>query len=119
LQEGLAQWLEGGDPAREDGRLARDSRAGRWRSLRDLEAPFSELDEAEASAAYAQSLSVVAHLLRLGGEDGVRVLVGALGEGRDIEEALSAAYGLGYAELQRSWEAHLRAHPAARAAAGR
>jgi tetratricopeptide (TPR) repeat protein len=121
LQEGIAQWLEGGDPTREDGRLAREARAGASRPLTELEAPFSLLTEAEASAAYAQSLSVVAHLLRLGGEEGLRVLVGALGEGRSISEALSAAYGLGYTDLQRSWEAHLRAHHAAgtSAAAGR
>jgi tetratricopeptide (TPR) repeat protein len=121
LQEGLAQWLEGGDPAREDGRLARQSRAGGLRSLSELEAPFSTLTEAEAQTAYAQSLSVVAHLLRLGGEEGVRRLVGALGEGRDISEALSATYGLDEEHLQRSWRAHLRAHTAApaSAAAGR
>jgi tetratricopeptide (TPR) repeat protein len=117
LQEGLAQWLEGGDPAREDGRLARVARARHLRPLSELEGPFSTLSEVEAQAAYAQSLSVVAHLLRLGRERGVRVLVGALGDGRGIAEALSVAYGLDYEKLQRSWEAHLRAHAAATASA--
>jgi tetratricopeptide (TPR) repeat protein len=120
LQEGLAQWLEGGDPARGDARLASEARAGRLRPLNELEAPFSTLNEADAQVAYAQSLSLVAHLLRLGGEGGVRSFVGALGTGHSLPEALSAAYGLDDRGLQRSWEAHLRAQPApAASAAGR
>jgi hypothetical protein len=107
LQEGLAQWLEGGDPAREDARLATAARAGRLRSLEELEPPFAGLTEAEAKAAYAQSLSAVAHLLRLRGPTGLRALIGALSRGRATADALHAAFGVGYGELQREWEAHL------------
>jgi tetratricopeptide (TPR) repeat protein len=109
LQEGLAQWLEGGDPAREDARLAGAARAGRLHRLEDLESPFAGLTEAEATAAYAQSLSVTAHLLRLRGAAGLRSLIAGLAVGQPMAQALRTVYGLGYAALQRDWEAHLAA----------
>ncbi len=107
LHEGLAQWLEGGDPEREDGTLARRARRSRLRSLESLEPPFVGLSEADATVAYAQSLSAVAYLLRRGGEAGVRALVDALGRGLSTRQALEAAFALGYSDLQREWEAHL------------
>jgi hypothetical protein len=107
LQEGLAQWLEGGDPDREDARLATAARAGRLHRLEELEPPFAGLTEAEATAAYAQSLSAVAHLLRLRGPAGLRALIAALARGEATADALHVAFGVGYAELQQGWEAHL------------
>jgi hypothetical protein len=107
LQEGIAQWLEGGRPEREDAGLARRARASRLPRLETLEKPFVGLPESEATVAYARSLSAVAHLLRLGGEEGIRRLLAALGAGRPAAAALAAAYGMGYGELQRQWEAHL------------
>lgn len=117
LQEGLAQWLEGGDPARRDAALARLARSGRLRQIEDLEAPFAGLSEAEATSAYAQSLSAVAHLLRLRGSAGLRQLIEELAAGRAAAEALRTATGLGYDGLQREWEAHLRAVPGTRSTA--
>ena len=108
LHEGLAQWLEGGDPEREDPGLARLARESRLPRLDLLERPFVGLSEAAATVAYAQSLSAVAQLLRSGGEAGVRRLVEALGRGLPAKEALPEALGLSYGELQRAWEAHLR-----------
>ena len=64
LQEGIAQWLEGGDPARDDAALAARARSGRLQSLLTLEGPFRGLGEAEANLAYAESLSAVNHILR-------------------------------------------------------
>ena len=109
LHEGLAQWLEGGDPEREDPGLARLARESRLPRLDSLERPFVGMSEAAATVAYAQSLSAVAQLLRSGGEAGVRRLVEALGRGLPAKEALPEALGLSYGELQRAWEAHLRA----------
>jgi tetratricopeptide (TPR) repeat protein len=109
LQEGLAQWLEGGDPEREDPALARRARTTRLPHLEALETPFVSLSEADATVAYAQSLSAVAHLLRRGGEAGVRRLLEALGNGLPPAEALPTAFALSYGELQREWEAHLLA----------
>jgi tetratricopeptide (TPR) repeat protein len=108
LHEGVAQWLEGGDPGRRDAGLAAAAREGRIRPLRELEPPFAGLTEAQATSAYAQSLSAVAHLLRLRGHRGLRKLIEALAEGESAEDALRAAYGLDYAGLQRDWEARLR-----------
>jgi tetratricopeptide (TPR) repeat protein len=107
LHEGLAQWLEGGDPEREDPGLARFARRSRLPRLESLERPFVGLSEANATAAYAESLSAVAHLLRLRGEAGVRRLIEALGQGQPAAEALPSIFGLSYGELQRDWEAHL------------
>ena len=109
LHEGLAQWLQGGDPEREDRGLTRLARESRLPRLDSLERPFIGLSEAAATVAYAQSLSAVAHLLRSGGEAGVGRLIEALGRGLPAREALPATFGLTYGELQRAWEAHLLA----------
>jgi tetratricopeptide (TPR) repeat protein len=109
LHEGVAQWLEGGDPEREDPGLARLARKSRLPTLESLEPPFVGMSEAAAARAYAQSLSAVAHLLRSGGEAGVARLIEALGRGLPAREALPTVFGLSYAELQRTWEAHLLA----------
>ena len=108
LHEGLAQWLEGGDPEREDPALARRARVKGLARLESLEQPFVGLSEADATAAYAESLSAVAYLLRLRGEAGVRRLIEALGQGQPAAEALPTAYAMSYGELQKDWEAHLR-----------
>lgn len=107
LQEGIAQWLQGGAPARGDAALAALARSGRLRSLAALEGPFQALSEADASLAYAQSLSAVAHILRRRGEAGLVRLLAALGDGLPSEEALPVALGFSYPELQRDWEAAL------------
>jgi tetratricopeptide (TPR) repeat protein len=108
LHEGLAQWLEGGDPARRDAGLAAAARAGKLHLLEELEGPFAELSEKDATYAYAESLSAVAYLLRLRGAAGMRQLIEELADGRSPGVALEASYGIGYTELQRDWEAHLR-----------
>ncbi len=109
LHEGIAQWLEGGDPAREDVTLAPLARAGKLPNLLTLEGPFRGLSEAQAGVAYAQSLSAVAHIVRKRGEAGLLRLVAALSDRLPAEEALPVSIALSYSELQRSWEDHLRA----------
>jgi hypothetical protein len=108
LQEGLSQWLEGDEPGREDATVAAALRAGRLIPLVRLEGPFQTLGEADASLAYAESLSAVAHIARKRGEAGVVRLLSALGDRLPAEEALPVSLALSYAELQRSWEEHLR-----------
>jgi tetratricopeptide (TPR) repeat protein len=107
LQEGLAQWYEGADPAREDAILAPLARAGRLPRLESLEQPFVGLSEASAAVAYGESLSIVALLARRGGEEGLRRLIDALAGGAPAAEALPTTYALSYPELQREWQAHL------------
>ena len=108
LQEGVSQWLEGGDPGREDVQAAAALRAGRLLPLVNLEAPFQSLREADAALAYAESLSVVTHIVRTRGEPGVVRLLLALADRLPAEEALPVALGLSYPELQRDWEQELR-----------
>ena len=114
LHEGIAQWLEGGDPGREDAVLAAAAREGRLIPLLSLEGPFQNLSEADATQAYAESLSAVAHVLRKRGEAGIVRLLSALGDRLPSEEALPVALALSYPEFQKSWEEHLTAATAAR-----
>jgi hypothetical protein len=107
LQEGLAQWLEGGDPDREDESLAKLAHGAALPRLDSLERAFVDLPEARAQVAYAESLSAVAYILKHHGEDAVRRLIAALATGLKAAEALPAAIGLSYAELQRAWENRL------------
>jgi len=108
LQEGIAQWLEGGDPARNDIGLAPLARAGQLPALVSLEGPFHALPEAQAQVAYAASLSAVAHVLHKRGEGGVVRLISALGDKLPSEEALPVALALSYPEFQASWAEALR-----------
>jgi tetratricopeptide (TPR) repeat protein len=108
LQEGISQWLEGGDPNREDAVAAALARDGKLMPLLTLEAPFQTLPPADIAAAYAESLSAIAHILRRSGPDGVVRLLAALGDRLPSEEALPTALALSYPEFQKSWEDYLR-----------
>jgi len=119
LQEGLAQWLEGGDPGREDAGLQGRARRKPLPRLETLERAFVELEEAEAQLAYAESLSVVAYILASHGEDGLRRLIAELASGLPAREALPAAIGVGYADLQKGWETRLAGLASAGAATAR
>ena len=109
LQEGIAQWLEGGDPTRGDATLAAAAREHRLLSLVTLEGPFDALSERDAVLAYAQSLSAVAYIVRHSGEAGIVRLLSALGDGLPSEEALPVALALSYPELQKGWSEQLGA----------
>ncbi len=108
LHEGVAQWLEGGEPDRDDALLAPLARAGRLPSLLTLEGPFRGLSEAQATNAYATSLAAVAHILRLRGEAGLLRLLAALSDRLPSDDALPVALGLSYSELQKGLADHLR-----------
>jgi tetratricopeptide (TPR) repeat protein len=113
LHEGIAQWLEGGDPGRDDPAVATALREGRVLPLLTLEAPFQTLPPTAVTLAYAESLSAVGHILRKRGEAGVGRLLSALGDGFPSEEALPIALALSYPEFQKSWEETLRTVPPA------
>ena len=108
LQEGVSQWLEGGDPARSDREAATALREKRLLPLITLEAPFQTLPPESIPLAYAESLSAIAHILRRKGEAGIVRLVAGLGDRLPSEEALPVALALSYPEFQRSWEESLR-----------
>jgi hypothetical protein len=107
LQEGIAQWLEGGDPTRENAMLAAAAREHRLRPLVVLEGPFDALPESDAVLAYAQSLSAVAYIVRRSGEAGIVRLLSALGDRLPSEEALPVALAISYPELQKEWSEQL------------
>ena len=109
LQEGVAQWLEGGDPGREDKGLAKLARSTQLPKLDSLERPFVGLPETRAQLAYAGSLSAVGYIMKQYGTDGLRRLVAALAAGQKPAEALPTAIGLTYADLQKAWEQNLAA----------
>jgi tetratricopeptide (TPR) repeat protein len=107
LQEGISQWLEGGDPVREDAMLAARAKQHTLPSLLSLEAPFHTMTGPDASLAYAASLSGVAHIIRLRKEAGLLRLLAALSDGLPSEEALPVATALSYPEFQNSWQEYL------------
>jgi tetratricopeptide (TPR) repeat protein len=109
LHEGIAQWLEGGEPTREDAVVAAALAESRLQPLLTLEAPFQTLPPTDISIAYAESLSAVAHIIHKRGEGGLVRLLAALGDGFPSEEALPVALALSYPEFQKSWEESLRA----------
>jgi tetratricopeptide (TPR) repeat protein len=107
LQEGIAQWLEGGDSMRGDAMLAAAAREQRLLPLVTLEGPFDALSENDAILAYAQSLSAVAYIVRRSGEAGIVRLLSALGDRLPSEEALPVALAISYPELQKGWSEQL------------
>ncbi|MBN2369688.1 MAG: hypothetical protein JXO72_04305 [Vicinamibacteria bacterium] len=108
LHEGIAQWLEGRDPAQDVPLLKAAVREQRLISLAALEAPFRRLSAGDATLAYAESLSAVAYILRARGDAGIVRLLAALGDGLPSEEALVVALALSYPELQSGWEQSLK-----------
>ena len=116
LQEGISQWLEGGDPDARGRRRRRRAAEARLLPLLTLEAPFQTLPPDGRPVAYAESLSAVAHIIRKRGEAGLVRLLAALGDGLPSEEALPVALALSYPEFQKSWEARAARPAAARRA---
>jgi hypothetical protein len=114
LQEGISQWLEGGDPRRDDAVVAAALRQGRLLPLLTLEGPFQSLPPDQVSLAYAESLSAVAQIARTRGEGAIVRLLAGLGDRLPAEEALPVALALSYPEFQKSWEDSLKGSAPAR-----
>lgn len=108
LQEGISQWLEGGDPHRDDATVAAAARRGRLLPLLTLEGPFQALPPESVTLAYAESLSAVAHIVKTRGPAAIVRLLAGLGDGLPAEEALPAALALSYPEFQSTWETSLK-----------
>lgn len=76
--------------------------------------PLSDLDESwphsptDVNLAYAQSASMVGHLLGVEGGDALRRLVSHLREGHPFPEALQMAYGKPLILLESEWKDGLR-----------
>jgi len=106
LHEGLAQWLEGGDPDREDPALARRARLSRLPRLESLERPSWPLRGRRGGGLRPEPLG-----RRAPAEAAWRGRCAPAHRGpprgQPAAEALPTAFALSYGELQRDWEAHL------------
>jgi tetratricopeptide (TPR) repeat protein len=113
LHEGFAQWSEGRRLPRRDlpaalaGAHAASSRASASASASVVELEASlrgPLDRRAARAAYARTLSLVEHLIRLRGDGALTCIVARLREGEAFEDALRAETGMNEEELYESWK---------------
>jgi hypothetical protein len=109
LQEGIAEWLEGADAAHDDAIVVAALREQRVVSLLALDNGFRHLSAADATLAYAESHSAVAHILRTRGEPGLKRLLAALDDGLPIEEAFVVALADSYTEFHHGWTGQLLA----------
>jgi len=92
LHEGLAQHLDGST-------LSRADRQAVFRDLREGDPASWE----QRSFSYPLAHSLTSYLLERRGLDVLIDLLEELGEGTDLDSALSGAYGANYATLCRDW----------------
>jgi tetratricopeptide (TPR) repeat protein len=95
LNEGLAQYFDGSDPAAAKRRLAQ---AGRTIPLKRLEAGFSRMSGADAQVAYDESLLAVGVLFDRPGFGWIRLLH-RLADGQMFDDAIGS-FGFSYADLE-------------------
>ena len=108
LHEGLAQYLEtGSERGAVDERLRPLAQRQAMIPLTVLEGSFMGLNAAQASLAYAESLSVVGYLVDRHGMYRVKRFLEALSRHQGIEPACQEAFSLSYDALQTSWRSSL------------
>ena len=107
LNEGIAQYEEGRSSAEYSRLLSDVAGTGKVR-LRALEGSFMGLKSDQAQIAYLLSLSATEYIIREFGLFSVRNILENLGKGMGMDEAISTALGLSYADLERSWLASIR-----------
>lgn len=107
LNEGIAQYEEGRRSSEYSRVLAEIAGAGKVR-LSSLEGSFMGLKPEQAQIAYLLSLSATEYIIREFGFFSVRNILENLGNGMGMDEAISAALGMSYADLERSWLGSLR-----------
>ena len=107
LNEGIAQYEEGRSSSEYARMLSEIAGTGKVR-LRVLEGSFMGLRSEQAQIAYLLSLSATEYIIREFGLFSVRNILENLGKGMGMDEAVSTALGLSYADMERSWLASLR-----------
>jgi len=101
LNEGLAQTLEGSDPARAQQILTGDDGKLSLIPLSKLEGPFTEAkSREEAGKMYAQSLLTVKYLIKEKGIPALRELLTNLGRQCSIQEAATMAFDDSLTDLE-------------------
>src|SRR3989304_2382962 len=107
LNEGIAQYEEGRSSSEYARILSEIAGTGKVR-LRVLEGSFMGLRSEQAQIAYLLSLSATEYIIREFGLFSVRNILENLGKGMGMDEAVSTALGLSYADMERSWLASPR-----------
>ena len=110
LNEGVAQVMESRDASPYASGLGALYAQHKQIPLRALEGPFNRLNEAQATVAYLESLTVVEYLrMRYGMNDVLRVLR-RIGSGESPEAALRAVTRSSYTDLENELTAYLVEH---------
>lgn len=104
LNEGLAMYFEPGGGYRESD-VQKALRAGYLIRLRHMRTVPGRPDEVRLF--YSQSASIVRFMMDEFGHERMDTLLTELNEGRKIEDALLATYGVGVDDLDKGWRRHL------------
>ena len=104
LNEGLAMYFEPGGGYRVSD-VQKALRAGYLIPLRHMKSVPGRPDEVRLF--YSQSASIVRFMMDEFGPERMDMLLTELNEGRKIEDALIATYGVGVDELDRGWRRYL------------
>jgi len=107
INEGLAQVMEGRNPAYYEPGIAQLFRAGKQVPLGSLEGAFSVLNEEKAEIAYAESLVVVAYLQSAYGVVSVHRILDQLATGQSPEDAVREIIQRNYSQLEKEIGASL------------
>ena len=104
LNEGLAMYFEPGGGYRVSD-VQKAQRSGRLIPLRHMRSVPGKPDDVRLY--YSQSASIVRFMMDEFGPERMDMLLTELNEGRKIEDALIATYGVGVDELDKGWRRYL------------
>ena len=110
LNEGLAMYFESGSRGR-DAIVSQAARSGHLLPLRFMGSVPGRPQDVRLF--YAQSWSVVTHMMDTRGQEPMADLLKALADGSDIKDAIPEAYGMSLEELDSEWNAGLSGEPPA------
>ena len=100
IDEGMAQWMEGGDHA------ALNKALRQWLSTNDpipfrfLQGGFTRLPNHMVAPAYAQSLVTVQAMLRTYGTERLTAYLNALRSGHEVDDSFRIAFGISSSQLE-------------------
>ena len=104
LNEGLAMYFESGGRGR-DAVVEEALRRGRLLPLKGMGSQPGR--PRDIRLFYAQSRSVVDHLMRVHGRGSMATLLGALDQGQRLDVALQTAYGMTLDQVETEWKVSL------------
>lgn len=103
LDEGLAMYAEGELPADNARSLNRAIRNNKVLSLRSMTSYPGSAELVDLF--YGEAYSIVQYLIETYGPDRMRELLGIIGQGKPIEEALLQSHQISLGDLEREWRA--------------